>query len=114
MDPNAPSSSTAHRASSGVHPRRSASTASFPRLARQLRCLAESCIRPIRVDPEADVAAGVPDLDDPFPPTRGHTLPDIRVEMPDLLSSDLSHHPSAYLHANEVYGRFTCFLGHSR
>lgn len=76
MDPDAPSSYTAHRASFGVRPRRSASS---PRLTRHPRRLEEACICLIHVDPDeaANAAAGVPDLDDSTPPTWGRTLPDI-------------------------------------
>lgn len=105
MDPNAPSISTAHRASSGVHTRKSVSSAPSPRLMRHPRRLVESYIRPFCVDPNDDVdntTAGVIDLNDAAPSARGHTLPDVRVAMPDLLGLDSSHHPPAYLHANEV------------
>lgn len=104
MDPNAPSSSTNHQASFGVRPRRSALSAPSPYVTCHPRRLAEACIRPIHVDPEeaVDVADGVPDTDAFVSPTRGGTLPGALVAMPDLLGLDLSHHPSAYLCANEV------------
>lgn len=102
-----------HRASSGAGPRRSASAIPNPRLIRQHRNLVESCIRSILSNPDDDAEGhdDIPKLDDSVPPSLRHTLPGIHVYTPNLLGSNLSRHPSAFLYANEVRNFFVCLLG---
>lgn len=111
MDPHEPNSSTIHRASSIVHPRRLASVIPTPRLARQHR-LVESYIRPIRAEPNDDIERddNIPESDDSFPPSLRCTLSGVHVDIPDLLGSDLSQHPLVFLHANEVRIIVVCLL----
>lgn len=99
-----PSSSTTHRASSGVRPCRSTLTAPSPCVTRQPQRPVEACIRSIGIDPNdvIDVADDMSDLGAVALSVRGRTFPGARVATPNLLGSDLSHHPSTYLCANEV------------
>lgn len=104
MDSDRPSSSAFHRAPSGV--RRSRPTSAVPesRVTRQAQRFTKSVIRPIGVD-----RANVPNTGDDLPevevPSQSiprRVLPGIQMAIPDLLGADLSRHPSAHLHANEV------------
>lgn len=73
------------------------------------------CICPTPTEPDivggVDGGDDVPKPVDSVPPPPRCVLPGIYVKNPDLLGLDLSHHPSTFLHINEVQIVVVCLLG---